>query len=89
VCETCADDDGNPSGALVKQSDARVFANTKDPILKDDVIVKVVAKGKTYTIRTAADLTNTLALFPADTDLKVTYKRGKKTMTWSGTLRSS
>jgi serine protease Do len=89
VCETCADKDGKPVGAVVTQADVRVFGNTKNPILKDDVIVKIVAGAKTYPIRTAADLTNALALLPAGTELKVTYLRGKKSLTWTGSLASS
>jgi S1-C subfamily serine protease len=83
--ETYVEKDGAPGGALVTNANAQI--QRADGLQKGDVIVRVVPKGKTGTvIRTASDLTNMLALLPAGTSVKVSYRRGKKMAYWSGSL---
>lgn len=82
--ETQSDRDGNPVGAKVTEADARLFQGKG--IEKGDVIVRVAAKGRTEEIRTAGDLVNLLSLLPAETPVKVTYRRGKSLLSWSGRL---
>jgi serine protease Do len=97
VFETYTDSaTGNPAGAKVLSLQPRSPATGTDPkanyLKPDDVIQEVFfasASGvsqQTVKVRTAADLTNALVLYPADTKLKITYKRGTKTYTWSGAL---
>jgi S1-C subfamily serine protease len=91
--ETFTDDlTGNPAGARVTgfRPGSPAYGGTEksnhNALAKDDVITKVSFSGKSVDVRTAADLTNALVLYPAQTKVSISYRRGKKTLTWSGIL---
>jgi S1-C subfamily serine protease len=87
---------GNPAGAKVLSLQPRSPATGTDPkanyLKPDDIIQKVEfasaggVSSRTVDVLTEADLTNALVLYPADTKVKIRYKRGTKTFTWSGAL---
>jgi S1-C subfamily serine protease len=98
VFETFTDKSGNPAGARVvafqPNSPARGGGAKSNPnaLETDDVIQSVYfassgsVSAKNVDVRTEADLTNALVLYPAETKVTITYKRGTKTLKWSGAL---
>ncbi len=89
--ETTTNADGNPSGARVTAFERGSPANVGDPkdrpLAVGDVIEWITLGGKSATkILTATDLTNAVVLFPSDTKVSISYRRGSKTFRWSGVL---
>ena len=80
---------GNPGGARVlglQPGSPAGATGSKNPLMKDDVIQKVIFGGSTVKVLTASDLTNALVMYPAETKVSITYKRQGKLLTWSGAL---
>ncbi len=94
ACETFLDKDGNPAGARVTVVNGSIQAPPKG-LQQGDVITKIVPNGGKNpvsgwagtVIRTASDLTQVLALLPADTSVKVSYRRKNSMAYWSGKLQ--
>jgi serine protease Do len=89
--ETTTNADGNPSGARVTAFERGSPANVGDPkdrpLAVGDVIESITLGGKPATkILTATDLTNAVVLFPSDTKVSISYRRGSKSFRWSGVL---
>lgn len=86
--QTSTDAAGTPNGARVETiSPSSPVKSGKDVTINvGDVIVAVIANGKTQTIRTTSDLLSCLTVFPAGTPVRVRLRRGNKELTWSGKL---
>lgn len=86
--QTSTDAAGTPNGARVETiSPSSPVKSGKDVTINvGDVIVAVIANGKTQTIRTTSDLLSCLTVFPAGTPVRVRLRRGDKELTWSGKL---
>lgn len=86
--QTSTDAAGTPNGARVETIlPASPVKSGKDVTINvGDVIVAVIANGKTQTIRTTSDLLSCLTVFPAGTPVRVRLRRGDKELTWSGKL---
>lgn len=86
--QTSTDAAGTPNGARVESIlPASPVKSGKDVTINvGDVIVAVVANGKTQAIRTTSDLLSCLTVFPAGTPVRVRLRRGDKELTWSGKL---
>jgi S1-C subfamily serine protease len=84
--ETAKDEGGNAAGALVTvvEKDGPA-AGTRSALVVGDVVTSVWMESW-HRIRTASDVTNILSLCPAGTYLKVKYRRGRVSYTWSGRL---
>jgi serine protease Do len=82
---------GNPAGARVTRLEPgspAQGADAKSSVIPNDVIYEAVFAGNTVKVRTEADLTNALVLYPADTKVTIRYRRAGKALTWSGVLGS-
>jgi S1-C subfamily serine protease len=84
--ETAKNEAGDADGAVVTGVKPGSPAGESKSALKvGDVITSVWCKSW-QRIRTASDVTNFLSLCPAGTYIKVKYKRGKASYTWTGRL---
>jgi|GEM_PF-3461019 len=90
TAETSTNAAGNPAGARVTAFERGSPANIGDPkdrpLAAGDVIEKISLGGKGFKVLTATDLTNAVVLYPSDTKVSISYRRGSKTFTWSGLL---
>jgi serine protease DegQ len=86
-CVTHAGKKGVPAGARIDRIDRRSPAAFGGKSLQvGDVVESLTKGGTTHKIRTADDLTNALVLYPAGTQVRIRYRRGRKSRTWAGKL---
>ncbi len=83
--ETFRDEKGRDAGALVTDirpmspaSRAKGYGSRGRGLKPGDVIVKIIYKGKTYSIKTATGYMNLMTTIPAGTKITVVVKRGKR-----------
>ncbi len=91
TAETSTNADGNPAGARVTAFERGSPANVGDPkdrpLAVGDIIEGITLGSASLTkIRTATDLTNAVVLYPSDTKVSISYRRGSKSFKWSGVL---
>ncbi|MCE9635900.1 MAG: trypsin-like peptidase domain-containing protein [Planctomycetes bacterium] len=86
--ETSTDQKGTPNGARVTAVDPRSPARgpADGGLVAGDVIVSISIAGKPVTVATSTDIVNALTSCPAATAIRISYKRGNKSATWSGKL---
>lgn len=85
---THTNDDGNPVGARVTGFQAKSPASAGEkPMVVGDVIESITMGGKpAVKILTANDLTNAVVLHSAGAKVSIRFKRGGKTLAWTGVL---
>ncbi|MHC5010999.1 MAG: S1C family serine protease [Planctomycetota bacterium] len=84
--QTATDDDGSAQGALVTAVVDKSPASVGRAALKPGDVITSIWNRSWQRINTASDVTNLLSLCPAGTFLKIKYKRGRSSYTWSGRL---